>query len=121
MAKEVNTKEDVSQQDPVEKIKDPVGDFTPEELNEFQIKCKNLERHARACETKWNDAKEDTKNAKGVFDDAVSSLRRYITGFKEVPLLAAAEDAWRDIPVEEVEELDIIEETYLQGIEGIGD
>ena len=87
----------------IEKINDPIGKFSEDELNEFHTKCENLSRDIRKCEAKWIEKKEASKNAKGIFDDAVQGLRSYIDGYSKMPLFSADAPTWEDIPIEKLD------------------
>ena len=87
----------------IEKINDPVGQFSEDELNEFHTKCENLSRDIRKCEAKWIEKKEASKNAKGIFDDAVQGLRSYIDGYRKMPLFSANAPTWEDVPIEKLD------------------
>lgn len=82
---------------PTEKLNDPVGDFSEEELREFQCQCSNLTRDIRKRAAVMDEAKRKAKFATEDYNAATVKLTAYISGFQEMPLLNQAEDvdSWR--------------------------
>ena len=84
-----------------QKLNDPVEDLTEDELKEFKVKIENFERSNKQLEAKWLMLKEDAKTAKEVFENAVRDLRKFASGYADMPLFDS------DKPdVEDGEELD---------------
>ncbi len=70
-----------------EKLNDPVGEFSLDELREFRTKCENLTRDIHKRAAKMADAKAAAKIATEEYNTATEELRQYISGFREIPLL----------------------------------
>ncbi len=98
--KKAVTKEVLETVEKIEKLNDPVGDFTKKDLDEFQCKCSNLTSDIRKREAVMVEAKRKAKIATENFNEAIVALPRYVDGFKKMPLLNQTAQA---TPVEDLD------------------
>ncbi len=83
--KKAVTKEVLETLGKIEKLNDPVGDFTKEDLDEFQCKCSNLTSDIRKREAAMVEAKRKAKIATENFNEAVMALPRYSLDLRKCP------------------------------------